>query len=731
MSPITRGMACKGIRHYVLYNLRSHGPDQTLLDLSTLPSTPRTPVHPHNTIRAHTGVPAPPVHAVEGNPLANANEFIYPDARKAIQDGVPPEDVGFGIKLRFIQDCFELGNAVNEEQKKILRALEAGDPVSQERLDMFGWGALDYVEQCAEIAMQAMASEIKECHVACPWHSINFQYLTCNWVTVMMSTRRYRCNHLSEPYPEGSGPETGVGANSEKPQEERGNSGVLYTRENVLRQCPGNETPEGSCTGVSDNPKVRRLDQKVYVTTEVRSQEFQEFPEFYRKGSSTNEGKLSEKEGILKWRSKFRCVVLQFGNQSLSFNGTDEADGQEVSVISAMTADAPSHVPTARVPAWCAMSALPYQKMSFKCPACHEKEEHAAHSKPMPYFTVQGNSVPACNEPTFISGVCERASKSQVCGGPILIIHFIYMGLNARGGVPRVLNTVLEEYHSEKTLCYLEVVFDFGTHRKLGLWRSEAESFAATISEDIFQQKIFFISVHSKVMRGDLFAGKGEDGSDVAVRPEDFMNYLFSGGLQPLVNGATIFMLSCGPLVAFSESVCSLKKALLKLRPTYTVAFGAKRFISAVVKSFIVAFGVRVVIQGHNLGEVFKDLLDASIELPMHTDAYIFQVKDQMAAGAPSNAIHVSGTRYTWFHSHRRPWGNPLPMSCPNCSSIHSWSPSKSGRDQSGAPGCISTCRSPTCGFTSFSYQPQTPYEIMKSKAKDNEAKGWIKQTGI
>ncbi|KAI6016200.1 hypothetical protein EDC04DRAFT_2608528 [Pisolithus marmoratus] len=34
----------------------------------------------------------------------------------------------------------------------------------------------------------------------------------------------------------------------------------------------------------------------VYVTTEVRSQEFQEFPEFYQKGSSTNEGKLSEKE---------------------------------------------------------------------------------------------------------------------------------------------------------------------------------------------------------------------------------------------------------------------------------------------------------------------------------------------------------------------------------------------------------------------------------------------------
>ncbi|KAI6044631.1 hypothetical protein EDC04DRAFT_2936257 [Pisolithus marmoratus] len=180
----------------------------------------------------------------------------------------------------------------------------------------------------------------------------------------------------------------------------------------------------------------------------------------------------------------------------------------------------------------------------FKCPACHEKEEHAAHSAPMPYFTVQGNTILASNEPTFINSVCERASKSQ--------------------------------------------------------W-SEAESLAAMIGEDIFQQKIFFISIHSKVTCGDLFAGKEGDGSDVAVRPE-----------EPLVSGATIFMLSCGLLVASSESICSLKKALLD----------AKRFISVVIKSFIITFGIRVIIQGHDLGEVFKDLLDVSVELPMHTDMY-------------------------------------------------------------------------------------------------------------
>ncbi|KAI6103710.1 hypothetical protein EDD16DRAFT_1641006 [Pisolithus croceorrhizus] len=89
MSPITRSMARKGVRHYAPYNLRSRGPDQTLLDLSTLPPTPRTLVRPYNAVGAGAAVPALRIQAAEGNPPANANEFIYPDIRKAIRDGEP------------------------------------------------------------------------------------------------------------------------------------------------------------------------------------------------------------------------------------------------------------------------------------------------------------------------------------------------------------------------------------------------------------------------------------------------------------------------------------------------------------------------------------------------------------------------------------------------------------------------------------------------------------------
>ncbi|KAI5987430.1 hypothetical protein EDC04DRAFT_2912946 [Pisolithus marmoratus] len=140
---MTRGMARKGVRHYAPYNLRSCGPNQTLLDLSSPPSTLRTPVRLHNAVGARGIVPTPHVHAAEGNPLASA------------------VTVGFAVKTRFIQDCLELVKVVEEEQKKILRALEADEIISQERLEMFGRRAIDYVDKCAEIAVEALANEIE------------------------------------------------------------------------------------------------------------------------------------------------------------------------------------------------------------------------------------------------------------------------------------------------------------------------------------------------------------------------------------------------------------------------------------------------------------------------------------------------------------------------------------------------------------------------------------------
>ncbi|KAI5986463.1 hypothetical protein EDD15DRAFT_2194597 [Pisolithus albus] len=318
---------------------------------------------------------------------------------------------------------------------------------------------------------------------------------------------------------------------------------------------------------------------------------------------------------------------------------------------------------------------------------------------------------------------------------------FKISGMNARGSLPHVLNTALEEYHTESTLRYYEIFFDFGTWDKLCQWESKAEQLVAEVGLDIFQHKVVFVSVHSEVSRGDLFAGKDENNEDVALKPNEFMMNLFSGHLQQLVHDSTIFMLSCGPLVSFRESIASLKEAMVQLKPMYTVAFGADRFISAVLKSFIIAYSVRVLIQGHDLYEVFTDLLDASLELRMHSDTFLFHVGGHVAPTVPysSPTPSVIGISYSWFHTHHRPWGTALPMSCPSCSSIRSWLPSKAVVDSAGKLARVSTCVSPGCGHQLFSYPPIGPYEVMKAnrhgqsskRGKGGVSQGWIKRTGI
>ncbi|KAI6138241.1 hypothetical protein EDD17DRAFT_1674658 [Pisolithus thermaeus] len=288
----------------------------------------------------------------------------------------------------------------------------------------------------------------------------------------------------------------------------------------------------------------------------------------------------------------------------------------------------------------------------------------AVRSKPMPYFaftqTVEGKSVPACDKPTFMR--------------TILLLHFIYTGMNSRGSLPR-------EYHTTSTLRYHEVVFDFGTWDKLCHWETKAQALAMEIGEDNFEHKVIFVSVHSEVTRGDLLWGK--------TRKKVYF-----------------FMLSCGPLVTFRESISSFKKAIIQLQPAYTVAFGADRFISAVLKSFIIAFSVRVLIQGHVLCEVITDLLDVSLELRMHSDTFFFQSKVQTTSGLPL------------------PSSNPF---CPKCSSVRSWSRSKVGVDSANTIVRISTCCSPECKYEFFSYLPVGPYEVIK----ENKSMGWIKRTGI
>ncbi|KAI5980859.1 hypothetical protein EDD15DRAFT_2204872 [Pisolithus albus] len=270
--------------------------------------------------------------------------------------------------------------------------------------------------------------------------------------------------------------------------------------------------------------------------------------------------------------------------------------------------------------------------VSFKCPGCHELGERDARCKLSPYhaFTrnIDGRSTQVLEGPVIIRGVCERASKTQVCAESILILHLVCVGMERRGSLPKLLYTSLEDYHTQDSLVYEEVFFDFGTDEKLVRWSKKASLLGARLAERNFGRKIIFVTVHSEVNRGDLFAGKDRNGNDVAMEVADFVNCLFNPPLDKVVYASTLFMLTCGHVVAFEESYKAMKQAIMRLRPEFTIMFTAPDFISAVVKAFIVTYSIQVLIQGHDLVAIFQDILNTSIDLRMHTDVILFYIED-------------------------------------------------------------------------------------------------------
>ncbi|KAI6007997.1 hypothetical protein EDC04DRAFT_2611133 [Pisolithus marmoratus] len=149
------------------------------------------------------------------------------------------------------------------------------------------------------------------------------------------------------------------------------------------------------------------------------------------------------------------------------------------------------------------------------------------------FMQVAGSaSDPMFPEGIYVKGICKRASNSQL------------------------LEVALEEYHTNGTLQCEQIIFDFGMQRK------------------------FVCDVEC----GDLFAGQGDDGTDMVTEVTMFITHLFTGGLKDIVFNLTLFLLTCGPVVWITKLFMVMKDAVKFLKPEFAVAFDATNFISTMLK---------------------------------------------------------------------------------------------------------------------------------------------------
>lgn len=173
------------------------------------------------------------------------------------------------------------------------------------------------------------------------------------------------------------------------------------------------------------------------------------------------------------------------------------------------------------------------------------------------------------------------------------------------------------------------------------------------------------------------------------------------------------------------------------LQPEYTIAFSANNFISAVLKPFIVTYAAHVLIQGYALHGAIQDLLDCSPEMRVHTDLLLFHVQGSLLTNMPSHTSSLALKtpqagipsiicyRYSWYHSHRRPWGIALPMGCPDCGCIRSWLPSKAHPQGAHPKARITSCKSDKCTFKICTQPLPYKYDLLQS----DKVSGWLKYT--
>ncbi|KAI6006306.1 hypothetical protein F5J12DRAFT_783070 [Pisolithus orientalis] len=168
--------------------------------------------------------------------------------------------------------------------------------------------------------------------------------------------------------------------------------------------------------------------------------------------------------------------------------------------------------------------------IDFQCPSCHELEEGGAKCKELhPYF---------CSGREFPCWISQSSSQGFVKG---------HLSLKCVPSPPLFLSSSAQEWKF-----------------KFCRWSMRIKKLGEKFGVYTFKHKIIFITVHSKVTHGDLFAGKGKSGEDVAMEVGEFMKCLFASPLQNMVYGSTLFMLTCGPVVSFEQSLAVLKQSIVQ-----------------------------------------------------------------------------------------------------------------------------------------------------------------------
>ncbi|KAG1732857.1 uncharacterized protein EDB91DRAFT_1251594 [Suillus paluster] len=305
--------------------------------------------------------------------------------------------------------------------------------------------------------------------------------------------------------------------------------------------------------------------------------------------------------------------------------------------------------------------------VTFLCVYCHVGKERHGRRGYSPYFGFYRNDKPLFPSFLPIRATLEVSLHSQLSSTPVLMLHLVLVDHDMTGGSFELTADFLRPYFPSGGLEFQAVTFDIGNDTKIAKYQSDAARTVQSLLKSTWTRVVIAITNHTDNDEGDPFVGyETKKKSYVSARVHTVLDILLSPW-DPLIRGAAesyLWLLSCGALINKPTSFACLQAAVINHRMTATIGFNAVRFQPTFATHLLLAFAELVLIGCFAIQVAFPDMLGQSYKLGRHSNVFLMM---------PNSSGSLTVTQYAWTHTELRPWGQYLPVQCPQCGWINAW----------------------------------------------------------
>ncbi|RPD52045.1 hypothetical protein L227DRAFT_568855, partial [Lentinus tigrinus ALCF2SS1-6] len=280
------------------------------------------------------------------------------------------------------------------------------------------------------------------------------------------------------------------------------------------------------------------------------------------------------------------------------------------------------------------------------------------------YQRLNGTLVPYHQEPLRVDAPGHRPPHAHVDTEAIVIINIHLKDFPDEGSPAKQMHTVLDPYYRSTRpgkLVYIDAMYSFDTTDDATEYRNTLSMRLKVLSKLPRARIIVFIHTHSEESTGDLFWKKGVSSDNLE---EVMPDRLIQAGANHEV---TLAMLACGSLVQSATQRKALKTLAERMQAERVIAWGAAAVQACYTGSFFISFATTVLIERMPLSHaIVARLLDSSTLLARHTSMLLWTRRS-----STDKDLHAN--EYIWSHPRIQPWGNKLPMQCPDCRAIYTF----------------------------------------------------------